>query len=252
MKRIVIALVTLCLMCSSAGNSFAQESPQAYMELSATSPWSIFTKNMDDKELLEAVGKSSEEINEILKSTDSESLIINRETGAQIYLSVKKNDLSYELWNIADLDNDYITKNLNSLVYDGFMMESLNYKDEDVLINDYAYMKLVTVSGSAYFDGLVHGVICSGTCVNGYSIVFTMISEGDKPTEEEISEVNDIASSVSFTVIKDKETEPLAQEPEREEDVFNYILGGFAALVVVIFCGYMIMRMKNKGEEDEE
>lgn len=252
MKKILIALATLSLIFLVCATSFAQEVPQSYMELSVTSPWSIFTKNMEDTELLAAVGKNAEEINEILERTGSGSIIINRKTGAQINVSVKKNDLSQELWNIVEIDNDYITKNLKSIVYEGFLMESLNYKDEDSLIKDYAYMKFITVPGSIYNNGVVNGVVCGGTFVNGNAIVFTMITEEQKPTEEEVKALNDIASGVSFTVIKEKETMLATQENVEKNDVFNYILGGFGALVVVIFCVYMIIRMKNKDEEKEE
>lgn len=251
MKKTVATVVTLIMILSANLICLAQESPTAYMELSTTGAWKIFTKNMQDKDLLKAVDKSAEEINEILGSTGSESVIINKETGAQIYLKVKKNDLSYELWNISDSDNAYITENLKKIVYDGFSMESFNYQDEDVAINDYAYMKFITIPGSAYINSNVHGVVCGGTIVNGSAIVFTMIAENYTPTAEEIKALDDIAQGVSFTVIKEKSDDILVDGEQKESDVFTYILGGFGALVLIIFCVYMIVRMKSSDEEKE-
>ena len=58
--------------------------------------------------------------------------------------------------------------------------------------------------------------------------------------------------SVSFTVIKEKTDIVKTNEIKEEKDVFHYILGGFGALVLVIFCVYVIMRMKSTDKEDEE
>ena len=251
MKSKAAILVVLIIMILASTSALAQNEPEAYMEISATDEWGIFTKNMQDAELLSSVDKSAQEINEILSSTGSESVIINKQTGAQIYLKVEKNDLSYELWNISDCENVYITENLKQIVYDAFLMDSFNYQDEDVKIDDYAYMKFITIPGSAYLNEDAHGVIAGGTIVNGNAIVFTMVTNDIKPTEEEISAIGDIAKSVSFTAIKEKTKEALADEKQGEKDVFNYILGGFGALVLIIFCVYMIMRMKGKDEEDE-
>ena len=251
MKRKVAAVISLILILAASLNCFAQKAPQSYMELSVTGAWGIFTKNMQDRELLDSVGKSAEDINEILESTGSESVIINRETGAQIYLKVSKNDLSHELWNITTADNQYITENLNKILYDGFSMDGFNYRGEDVTINDYAYMKFITASGSTFYDDGAHGVVCGGSFVNGNAIVFMMITENIAPTEEEIEAVKEIASGVSFTVIKDKTDETKHGEETEEKDVFHYILGGFGALVVIIFCAYMIARMRTNNEEAE-
>ena len=248
MKMKKIALVTLILLLSLNSLCFATESPQAYMEITTTDGWHIYTKNMQDEALLSAVEKSTEEINDILEKTGSESVIINEETGAQVYVKVKKNEKTQDLWNISDTDNSYIKENIKTIVYDAFLMGAFNYQDEDVTIDDYAYLKLVTVPGSAYYDEDVHGVVCGGTVVNGSAIVFTMITENNFPTEEEIKAVKELAKGVSFTVIKEKENTVATDKKQEESDVFHYILGGFGALVLVIFCAYMIVRMKNKEE----
>ena len=251
MKSKAAILIVLIIMILASTSALAQNEPEAYMEISATDEWGIFTKNMQDAELLSSVGKSTQEINEILSSTGSESVIINKQTGAQIYLKVEKNDLSYELWNISDCENVYITENLKRIVYDAFLMDSFNYQDEDVKIDDYAYMKFITIPGSAYLNEDAHGLVCGGTIVNGNAIVFTMVTNDIKPTEEEINAIGDIAKSVSCTVIKEKTEELIKDKNPGEKDVFNYILGGFGALVLIIFCVYMIMRMKGKEKEDE-
>lgn len=248
MKKFFTILLALCLILSMPLVSSAQSVPETYMELSATGDFSIFTKNMENEELLASVGKTAEEINKILENTGSESIIINRKTGAQIYFKVLKNELSYEFWNIADKENDEIIKNIKSILYDGFSMEGFNYQDENIEIYDYAYMKFITVWGSTYHDGGVKGVVCGGSFVNGNALVFTMLTENAEPTEEEMQGLKDLASNVSFTVIKDKDGSQSMAVKSGEEDIFNYFLGGFGALVLIIFCGYMIAKMKIKDE----
>lgn len=251
MKKTTTLLIAIIMILLASPLCFAENSPQAYMELTTTGAWNIFTKDMQDKALLDAVDKSAEEINEILESAGSESVIINRDTGAQIYLKVEKNDVSYEMWNISDIENLHITENLKRIVYDGFLMDSFNYRDEDVEIDDYTYMKFITIPGSAYVNGEVHGIVCGGTIVNGSSVVFTMLTENYVPTQEEIDAVKGIAKGVSFTVIKDKAETNKVNIEQPQKDVFNYILGGFGALVLIIFCVYMIMRMKSSEERNK-
>ncbi len=252
MKKRITAIISVILIFAMSFMCCATVLPQSYMEISVTEPFGIFTKNMQDEKMLASVGKSAEEINEILESTGSESLIINKETGAQIYVKVVKNDLSYELWNISKVQNEYINENLKNILYDGFLMEGFNYQDENVIINDYAYMKFITVSGSTYSDNGARGVVCGGTFVNGNAIVFTMLTDSVVPTEEEIKAVNDIASGVSFTVIKEKTDEKIKENKKEEQDIFNYILGGFGALVIIIFCACMIVKMRTKDEDEEK
>lgn len=252
MKTKVVVLTILIMVLLSNAVCFAQNVPESYMEISASSEWGIFTKNMDDKELLSSVGKTKEEVNELLTSTGSESLIINKKTGAQIYLKIEKNDSSYDLWNIFDSKNDVIMSNLKQIVYDAFAMKDFDYQDEDVLINDYAYAKFIMIPGTAYVSEKAHGVIAGGTVVNGNSIVFTMVTKDTNPTDEEISALSEIAQSVSFTVIKEKKDIKNHDEIKGENDVFHYILGGFGALVLIIFCVYIITRMKTTDKEDEK
>lgn len=250
MKTKATVLIILIMIVFGSFTGFAQEIPDSYMEFSATGEWNIFTKNMEDKELLSSVGKSAEEINEILNKTGSESLIVNKTTGAQIYLKIVKNDLSYELWNIQNTDNGYIKENLKSIVYDAFSLKSFNYQDEDVKINDYAYMKFLTIPGTAFAEEKGHGVIAGGTVVNGNAVVFTMVTNDITATDEEIHSVEEIAKSVSFTIIKDKEDSVLSNGNDGTDDVFDYVLGGFGALVLIIFCVYAITKIKVSDKEE--
>ena len=251
MKKLTIIFCILMLMVSLNTVVFAENFPQEYMEITVDGDFKIFTKDMQDKELLDTVGKSAADINEILEQTGSESLVINQKTGAQIYLSVKENDISYDMWNMSNIDNEYLMENIDVIFNDGFLLDGFNYKAEDVKITDYAYMKFILASGSTYQNGSAHGLVCGGSFVNGKAIVFTMVTEGTTPTQEEISAVESVASGVSFTVIKDKEDAVAKDEERPQADVFNYILGGFGAIVVIIFCVYIIARMKNNEQSEE-
>lgn len=252
MKTKVVVLYILIMMVLGCFTCFAKDVPESYMEISASNDWAIFTKDMDDKDLLSSVDKTKEEINDILSSSGSESLIINKKTGAQIYLKIEKNELSNELWNICDAENSDLQSRLKEIVYDAFKMGTFDYQDENTTINDYVYAKFITIPGTAYINEKAHGVIAQGTVVNGNSIVFTMVTKDTKPTDEEISAVSEIAQSVSFTVIKEKTNYVKPDEIKEEKDVFHYILGGFGALVLIIFCVYVIMRMRSTDKEDEE
>lgn len=252
MKRFTAILISLILILSTSFVCVAQNSPKSYMEISVTEPWCILSKDMEDTEILKAVSKSAEDINEILESTNSESVIINQETGAQIYLKVRKNDVSYDLWNISGIDDVYLMENLDMIFSDGFSVADFNYKPEDVKIIDYAYMKFIMASGSTYQKNVgAHGIVCGGTFVNGNAIVFTMVTKELAATEDEIKAVENIASGVSFTVIKDKTDKKIQDGNSARTDVFNYILSGFFAMVVIIFCVYMIARMKNNEQNEE-
>ena len=250
--KIKTAILIVLIMISGCVSCFATTQPDSYMEFSATDDWSIFTKDMEDEKLLDAVDKTKVEINEILESTGSESLIINKKTLAQIYLKVEKNESSQEFWNIQSESDEYIKENIKGIVYDAFLMGAFDFQDEDVTIKDYAYMKFITVKGTVFAEEKAHGVIVGGTIVNGSAMVFTMVTEDREPTEEEISAIDEIAKSISFTVIKDKKVEHVTEGEQAEKDVFNYILGGFGALVLIIFCVCIITRMRSKDEESEE
>lgn len=252
MKIKATVLFIVIMMIFGSFTCFAKNMPESYMEISASNDWGIFTKDMDDKDLLSSVGKTKEEINDILRSSGSESLIINKKTGEQIYLKIEKNELSNELWNVFDAQNGDLESRLKEIVYDAFNMGTFDYQDENVTVNDYAYTKFITIPGTAYINEKAHGVIAQGTVVNGNSIVFTMVTKGTTPRDEEISAVSEIAQSVSFTVIKEKTNYVKPDEVKEEKDVFHYILGGFGALVLIIFCIYVIMRMKTSNKEDEE
>ncbi len=251
MKKIISAIMAFAMMISLTSMTYAQNMPDSYMELSVTGDWHIFSKDMDNPELLEAVGMSSGQINEILSDSGSESVIINSKTGEQVFVRVLKNDLSYGLWNIQDTDNGYLLENSGTIISEGFGVSELDYAQENVSIDDCAYMKQMTVFGSTFYNGKGHGIVVSGTFVNGYAIVFTAKTAEMAPTEEEVVKVKELLSCVSFTVIKDKTGEK-NDSTEKTTDVFNYILGGFGALVVIIFCAYMIERLRHKDETESD
>ena len=62
MKRKVVVFALLIMILANF-SCFAKEVPESYMEISASSDWGIFTKDMDDTELLSSVDKTKEEIN---------------------------------------------------------------------------------------------------------------------------------------------------------------------------------------------
>lgn len=251
MKRIVSVVLVLFIIALAGVGVCAQTVPDSYMELSVTGDWHIFSKDMTDEALLDAVDMSASDINKILEDSGSESLIINSATGAQVFVKVHKNELSRQLWNIQETDNAYIMENVGTILADGFNVTELDYIPENVAIKDSAYLKQVSVYGSTFYSGTGHGIVVSGTFVNGYAVVFMMESADVSPTEEEVLQVNELMSGVSFTVIKDKDIS-VPDEAESESDVFTYILGGFGALVVIIFCAYMIERLRHKEEISEE
>lgn len=251
MKKIITAIVMIMMLSGVVSAGASANAPDAYMELSVTGNWHIFSKDMEDEQLLEAVDMSASDINKILKDSGSESVIINSETGAEVYVKVLKNDISRELWNIQDTDNTYITDNIDTILSDGFNVSELDFALENLTFRDCAYMKQITVHGSTYYDGEGHGVVVSGTIVNGYAISFMMKTNEIVPSEEEVTEVSELCSGISFTVIKDKSNEPVADDGG-ETDAFGYILGGFGAIIVIIFCAYMIERIKHKDDDDKK
>lgn len=251
MKRIIAVFLVLFVISSASMSVCAQNVPDSYMELSVTGDWHIFSKDMENKELLDAVGMSSGQINEILKDSGSESVIINSKTGEQVFVKVMKNDLSYELWNIQNADDAYLLENISKIIEEGFNVSGFDFAQENVSIENCAYMKQITIHGSTFYKGSGHGIVISGTFVNGYAIVFMSETAETAPDVEEILKVKELLSGVSFTVIKDK-TDEKFNDSGKEGDVFGFILGGFGALVVIIFCAYMIERLRHKEETPED
>ena len=248
MKKTIAVILALFMMVSVTCMCYAQVAPDAYMELSVTGDWYIFSKDMEDEELLDAVGMSVGQINKILEDSSSESVIINSVTGAQVFVKVLNNQMSHDLWNIQGTDDAYLMENIDRILSEGFYVAGLDYGNENIVIQDSAYMKQITVHGSTFFGGEGHGIAVSGTFVNGHAIVFMMETAETEPTQEEVSQVKELLSGVSFTVIKDKD-DGLYKDKGNERDVFHYILGGFGAIVVIIFCAYVIERMKHKDDE---
>jgi len=246
MKK-TIALITALFMIFSMAVCQASEDYDSYMKISVTGNWHILNRDTQNDELLDAIGMSADDVNEILENTGSQSIIINSQTGAEVYVKVSQNDKTFDLWNLSETDDAYITENMNTILYDGFSMSGLDYKSENTKITtDNPYMKQLVVWGSTFYEDKAHGVVVSGTVVNGKALVFMMLTETHQPTEEEIAAVQEVTQGVEFTKIKDKADAHKEDKSEPSGSVFQYILGGFGALVLVIFCIFMIEKMKNK------
>ncbi len=250
MKKIYAIILTLALIIASKTVCVAGTN-SSYMALSATGDWKIFTKNMEDKALLDAVGLSARQINESLENTGSQSLIINLKTNAKIYVQQKNSNLSHQLWNIEQTDDQYIRDNIASIVSDGFLISDLDYKKENVRINSFQYMKFITIPGSVHSSG-TRGVVYGGTFVNGDAIVFVMNAEGEYPTEEEIASVEKIAADVSFTNIKEKTDMPADSDNQTSNGIMGYVLGGAGALLIGMFCIYIITNISRKDTDETE
>ena len=249
MKRLFAALLAIVMIIGSSCMCLAAD--EAFMGLSATGDWYIFSKNMENKELLDAVDKSAREINEMLENTRSESMFVNAKTNAVIYVKVDENDKSRELWNISKTDDSYLFQNLNSIMHNGFLMHDLDYKTEDVRISTVnPDFKQIIIPGSAGYEDSAHGMIVSGTFVNGKAISFVMETAGNMPTEEEIEALEEVTKGVEITKFRDKGVEK-SEEVKGGKNSSRLLIGGIIALVVVAL-GLLAMRKMRTGDEQDE
>ena len=153
MKRLKV-LVLAIIMLISMGRIVCAE--DAYMGFSVSDGWYVFSRDMKDTEFLKSLDLTTAEVNEILDNSGCRYLLSNPAKDCEIYVKVSENDLSYDLYNLAEQTNEHLMENLRKILYDGFTMKGLNYNDAGVVISDYPQMKFVTVPGSTFYDDKKH------------------------------------------------------------------------------------------------
>jgi len=253
MKKAISLLLLLVMVFFVQTTVFSYEVSEAYMGFSVSDEWYVFSRDMKDKDVLDALDLTKDDVNEILKNSGCDYIIKSVKDDSEIYVKTEKNELSYEYYNISEMDNAYISENLEGILNDAFSMKELNYNPEEVVITDYAQMKFITVPGDTFYDGEKHGIVFGGTVVNGSAISFTLFLDKETASEEDILKLKEIASSVSFTAIKEKSDEIKEEvNEETQPDTFDFILGGFGAIVIIVFCICIIEKMRNKDEKEEE
>lgn len=250
MKRIVAALIVLIMMIGLCGVCAAAEDES--IGIAVTGNWYIFSKNMEDKKLLDAVGMSAREINKILENTSSKSIIVNSQTGACIYVKIDENDKSRELWNISETDDSYLVANLDDILHKAFSIHELDYDAQNVKVSmDNPYVKQLIIPGSTHYENAAHGMVVSATIVNGKAVAFVMETAGETPTQEEIAALEEVTRGIEITKIRNK-GEVEAEEPKEKSDITRYVIGGIVAVVAVGLCVLAMKKMKNNDEEENE
>ncbi len=244
MKRLAGLVLTVIMLISMGSAAFAEDS---YMGFSVSEGWYVFSRDMKDTELLKSLDLTAAEVNEILDNSGCRYLLSNPAKDCEIYVKVNETDFSYELYNFAEHTNEYLMENLRKILYDGFAMKGLNYNDAGVVISDYPQMKFVTVPGSTFYDDKKHGIVFGGTVVNGSAVGFTMYLESEEVRDEDINTMQEVARTLTFTVIKDKaEDSPQAVIEEESQNALEFMVGGFGAIVVIVFCVLMIEKLRRK------
>lgn len=250
MKKVLTLIITMLILAMSTFSAFATD---AYMGFSVSEDWLVFSRDMKDENLLKSIDMSASEVNEILKNSGSEYLLINPSKNRDIYVKVNSNDSSYEYFNFKEATDEQLMQNLRSLVYDAFTLKGFNYNDAGVVITDYPQMKFVTIPGNTFYDDGKKGILFGGTVVNGKAIGFTMYLDSDEVTDEDVALLQEVASTMTFTVIKDKsEVAPEKITEEKSQTALEFMVGGFGAIVVIVVCIYVIERVRNKDEDDTE
>ena len=224
------------------------------MGFSVTDDWYVLSKNMEDEQLLDAMGVTAKEVNETLVKSDCEYFILNPKEQAEIYVRVKKNQVSDAFFNISETEDEIIQAELDTILRDGFSVDRFEYAPEHVIISPYAQMKFVIVPGTTQIDGKQSGMVFGFTFMNGSGIAFMMQTNTEMVTEAHIQTVQDIAASVSFTVVKEKGQPQEAEQTAEENSVLNpvgYITGGLSALALAALCIYLIKRIRKSGGDLE-
>ena len=258
-KRIIAIILSLFCLCQTA--VFAAEAPtnagtDAYMGFSVSNGWYILSKNMTDTELLKALGLTAEEVNEALIKADCEYFITNPKEQAEIYVKTRKNAVSEEFYNISGADDAYLKGETGRILSECFSVDGFDYNAEEIVITAYPQMKFVTVPGTVQHSGGQHGMIFGYTFVNGIGIAFIMNLEAAFADEATMFTFADIAESVSFTQIKEKDENGSAANEGTGENAegpkpLGYIVGGFAAIAMVILLLYIFSNMKQTKEAAE-
>lgn len=258
MKKWIAAILMIGMIATTTVTSYASYNvPEAYMGFSVTEDWHVFSKNMEDSELLDAVGLTAEEINKSLLKSDCEYFITNPKEKAEIYVKVKKNAVANEFYNILETEDEILRNELDRILHEGFSVDQFDYLPEEVVITPYSQMKFVTVPGAVRYDGKRCGMVYGFTFVNGNGIAFMMQGNSETPTEKDMATISEIAGSVSFTVIKEKgediATEEQAENTAPKQSKLQYIAGGFGAIALAVLCLYLIQHMrKNENKPETE
>ncbi len=252
-KRMIATILTLFCLCQTA--VFAAEPPtnagtDAYMGFSVSKGWYVLSKNMTDTDMLKKLDLTAEEVNEALIKADCEYFITNPADQAEIYVKTRKNKVSEALYNISTADDEYLKNETGRILSECFSVDGFDYNMEEISVAVYPQMKFVTVPGTVQHSGKQHGMIFGYTFVNGTGVAFIMNLDAAFADEATMFTFQEIASSVSFTQIKEKDENNTGADGSGSEDTapnpLGYIVGGFAALAMVVLLLYIYNDMKQK------
>lgn len=252
-KKLFLVMMVLISLCVNTFSVSAIDEPEAYMGFSVPDDWYIFSKNMTDRTLLDAVGLDADEVNRSLVKSDCEYLILNPENNSEIYVKIKKNQITQEHYNLSDIDDERIQINLENILKNGFSVDGFTYDSADVCITPYAQMKFVVVPGTVMFDGKSHGLVLGFTFINGSGIGFILYLDKDVAEEEDLQAITDLANSLTFTVIRDKTTDVYLNEKEEQasNSALAYVTGGLGGIALIALCLYFIHGIR-KSERIEK
>ena len=264
MKKWIAAILTAAALLSGSVSA-TYNVPEAYMGFSVADDWYIFSKNMENQELLDAVGLTADEVNESLVKSDCEYFITNPKAHSEIYVKVRDNEVTQEFYNILETEVDILLEEMERILRDAFSVDQFYYYPDEIVITPYSQMKFVTIPGTAQYDGKQFGMVYGFTFVNGKGVAFLMQVDTETPGESDVSMIQDIANSVSFTMINEKgETTAVHEdnktvEEEKSQSSMQYIIGGFAALAFAALCLYLYHCIKHPNtkpkavrKEDDE
>ncbi len=245
MKKIISLLVLITTIFSLSITAYAEKKPEAFMGFSVTEDWLVFSKDMTDESLLDSLYITQKEVNKILDDADCEYFLSNTKKNQRVYLKIENNELSNELYNISETEDGFLKDNTGRILSDGFSVDGFEYSKDDITFSQNSQMKLMTIKGKmSSGEQMLIGV----TFVNGSGIAFMMHT--DTITEETLEDFNEIASSVSFTVIREKGGED--EGTGTTQTALKYIAGGLGALVIAAVLIYLADRKKKTEKVNEE
>lgn len=245
MKKILALLILTVTFFTFSATAFSEKAPEAFMGFSVTEDWLVFSKDMTDESLLDSLDLTQKEVNEILDDADCEYFLSNTKKNQRVYLKIENNDLSKELYNISETSDAYLNENADRILKDGFSVDGFEYNTEDISYTSNSQMKLMTIKGKmSAGEQMLIGV----TFVNGSGIAFMMHT--DTINEETLKDFNEIASSVSFTVIREKGGAD--EGTGTTQTALKYIAGGLGALVIAAILIYLADRKKKTEKVNEE
>ncbi len=253
--RISTMILTLIFFILISFSVCASSAPKSYMGFSVSEDWYVFSKETTDKALLDAVGLSQQEVTEALINAGCEHFLINSETKTMIYIKVQKNDVSREFYDIVETENQILLDSIVRIMQKGFGMDAFLYDGNHITITEHPQMKFITVPGIVTSQSENHGMVFGGTFVNGSAISFMMHLDDEIVTEEDLETMKELANSVSFTLIQEKdEAVPDIHAEEKPQTSVQYLLGGFGGVILVALCFYFIAKIRKteRTEEDEK